>query len=204
MKSRFHRTEGQRRYKRMFVIVAEGTVTEREYFQLLNDDSIIHVKCIKNRNTLPPMEALRRIKECVHKESLKKTDEAWVVVDKDSWNEEHLTALHKWAQSRSNYGFALSNPKFEYWLLLHFEDAAGVITSEQCNRRLAKHLPNYDKHIDERKFTRDKILAATNRAKKRDIPHCTDWPHKPGTTVYWLVEKMLGSSTHNPSKHEFQ
>ena len=205
MMSRFHRTEGQRRYKRMFVIVAEGTVTEREYFQLLNDQSIIHVKCLKNRNNLPPREALRCVNEYVRKEGLKKADEAWVVVDKDSWNEEHLTELHKWAQSRANFEFALSNPKFEYWLLLHFEDATGVVTSEHCDSRLAKYQPDYHKHIDERKFTHDKILAATDRAKKRDIPPCSDWPHHPGTTVYRLVERILKSATaNNSSQPSFQ
>jgi hypothetical protein len=179
----------------MFVIVAEGTVTEREYFQLLNDESIIHVRCLKNRNNLPPKEALQRINEYVRKEGLKKEDEAWVVVDKDSWREEHLTELHKWAQSRSNFRFALSNPKFEYWLLLHFEDATGVVTSEHCDSRLAKYLPDYHKHVDGRKFTRERILAATGRAKRRDIPPCPDWPHRPGTTVYRLVERILNSAT---------
>lgn len=203
MKSRFHRPQGQRRYKRMFVIVAEGTVTEQEYFQLLNDESIIHVKCLKNRNNLPPKEALRRISEYVRKEGLQKEDEAWVVVDKDSWHEEHLKELHAWAKSRTNFGFALSNPKFEYWLLLHFEDASGVVTSEHCDNRLAKFLPDYHKHVDGRKFTRQRILAAADRAKQRDIPPCTDWPHSPGTTVYRLVKKMLKSATaSNPSQQQ--
>jgi len=195
MKPYFRRPTGQRRYKRMFVIVAEGSVTEQEYFQLLSDESIIHIKCLRNRGNLTPKEALLRIREHIGKESLRKTDEAWVVVDKDSWEEEHLDELHNWAQSRSNYGFALSNPKFEFWLLLHFEDGKGVATGEHCDRKLAKHLPGYDKHVDGQKFTRERIKAATDRAKKRDIPPCADWPHKTGTTVYKLVEKILESGT---------
>jgi hypothetical protein len=198
MKSRYRRPEGQRRYKRMFVIVAEGTVTEQEYFQLLDDESIIRVRCLKNRKNLSPKEALLRVREHIRKESLKKTDEAWVVVDKDFWPEVHLVELHGWAQSRKNFGFALSNPKFEYWLLLHFEDAKGVATGEDCDTKLAKHLPDYDKHVDGRKFTPDKIQAATDRAKKRDIPPCTDWPRYTGTTVYKLVEKILESGTRHP------
>jgi hypothetical protein len=63
MKSRFRRPTGQRRYKRMFIIVAEGTVTEQEYFQLLNDESIIRVKCLKNRSNLTPKQALLRVRE---------------------------------------------------------------------------------------------------------------------------------------------
>jgi hypothetical protein len=189
----------------MFVIVAEGSVTEQEYFHLLNDESIIHVRCLKHRRNLSPKEALLCVREYVRKESLKKFDEAWVVVDKDFWPEEHLTELHGWAQSRENFGFALSNPKFEYWLLLHFEDAKGVAKGEDCNKKLAKYLPDYNKHVDGRKFTREKIQSATDRAKKRDIPPCADWPRKPGTTVYKLVEKILESSTRcHPSPRSSQ
>jgi hypothetical protein len=190
---RFRRLPGQRRYKRMFVIVAEGTVTEPEYFSLLNQDLIVQVKCLKSKSHLPPEAALKTVREYIQKESLLKTDEVWVVVDKDSWREDHLTKLHNWAQSRTNYGFALSNPKFEYWLLLHFEDAKGVATGDDCDSRLAGYLPGYDKHIDPRHFTLERIRDAAEKAKKRDQPPCTDWPRKPGTTVYKLVEKILAS-----------
>src|ERR1700690_2870272 len=130
MNARFRRPQGQRRYKRMFVIIAEGTVTEQEYFPLLNEELIVRVKCLGNRSNLPPKEALNRVREYIKKEGLKRTDQAWVVVDKDSWPDEHLSELNTWAEGRDNYGFALSNPKFEYWLLLHFEDPTGVRTGD--------------------------------------------------------------------------
>ncbi|MGA2219590.1 MAG: RloB family protein [Terracidiphilus sp.] len=160
MTARFRRAQGQRRYKRMFVIVAEGTVTEQEYFPLLSEELIVHVKCLGNRSNLPPKEALKRVRDYIRKESLRKSDEAWVVVDRDSWPEEHLIALHTWAQSRDNYGFALSNPKFEYWLLLHFENANGVTTSYDCDIRLPIHLPTYDKHIEPQHFPIERIRTA--------------------------------------------
>jgi hypothetical protein len=53
---------------------------------------------------------------------LLKTDEAWLAVDKDIWIDSQLQELHQWPQEAQNHGFALSNPSFEYWLLLHFED----------------------------------------------------------------------------------
>jgi hypothetical protein len=193
MTSHFRRLIGQRRYKRMFVIVAEGTVTEPEYFPLLGDNIIVHVRCLKSRKNLPPREALKLVQEHLRKEELRRNDEAWVVVDKDSWLDGHLVELHAWAQSRPNYGFALSNPKFEYWLLLHFEDAVGVQTAGECDRRLIKHLPGYHKHIESQHFPAESIHAAVTRAKKRDNPPCEDWPRGPGTTVYRLVEKILQS-----------
>jgi hypothetical protein len=68
----------------MFVIVAEGTVTEQGYFSLLNEEFIVRVKCLRNRSNLHPKAALRRVREYVRKEGLKRTDEAWIVVDKDT------------------------------------------------------------------------------------------------------------------------
>jgi len=203
MTSQFRRSQGKRRYKRMFVIVAEGTVTEQEYFRLFEDESLVEgslvgVKCLPNKTNLPPKDALKCAREYVRKERLIKGDEAWVVVDKDSWLEEHLQQLHAWADGHDNYGFALSNPKFEYWLLLHFENANGVATADECDRRLRKHLPGYDKHVDSRHFTPDLIRTAAERARKRDTPPCTDWPRKPGTTLYKLVEKILESGTNSP------
>ena len=195
MKRRLRRKQGERRYKRMFVIVAEGTVTEQEYFALLNEESIVRVKCLKNTKNLPPQQALKHVREYVRKEVIRKTDEVWVVVDKDFWLEEQLNELHAWSQTRGNFGFALSNPKFELWLLLHFEDPVGIGTGDECDRRLERHLQRYNKHINPAMFTQERIEQAVDRAKKRDSPPCTDWPRIAGTTVYRLVENILHPRT---------
>jgi hypothetical protein len=121
-------------------------------------------------------------------EKLRNTDEAWLVVDKDN---SQLLELHQWTQQTNQYGFALSNPKFELWLLFHYEDGKGIISSRSCTERLRKYLPSYDKGIDTRNITPDMIDAAILRAKMKDIPPCHDWPHKPGTTVYRLVERLI-------------
>ncbi len=98
----------------------------------------------------------------LRQEALGSSDEAWLVVDKDQWTDEQLDQLHAWARTHDNYGFTLSNPKFEYWLLLHFEDGTGIASSRDCSDRL------------------------------RDNPPCTDWPRAlGGTTVYKLVENIL-------------
>jgi len=100
---------------------------------------------------------------------------------------------HQWSQQADNYGFALSNPKFEYWLLLHFEDGGGVSSSQICSQRLERHLPGYDKGIGVRKISDTMIADAIRRARQRDNPPCGDWPRTTGTTVYKLVENILES-----------
>jgi hypothetical protein len=175
------------------VIAVEGEKTEPQYFAIFNDQqSVIRVNCLKGRHGSSPPQVLRRMEDHLRREELRSSDEAWLVVDKDQWTDEQLAQLHAWAQTRHNLGLALSNPKFEYWLLLHFEDGTGIASSRDCSDRLSQHLPGYDKGIDARKITREAIGDAIRRARQRDTPPCADWPHSPGgTTVYRLVERIL-------------
>lgn len=192
---RLRRPPGKRRYRKLFVIATEGVKTEPQYFAIFNDhDSVVHVKFLRSKHH-SPTEVLKRMEDHLKLESLKKSDEAWLVVDKDQWKDEQLVHLHTWSQGANNYGFALSNPRFEYWLLLHFEDGTQIGSSHECSTRLKRHLPNYDKNIDIRKIKPDMIEDAIRRARVRDNPPCTDWPRNFGsTTVYKLVENILNSA----------
>jgi len=192
-KKRFQRRPAERRYKKLFVIAAEGDKTESQYFAIFNSqNSIIKVDCLKGRHGSSPRHVLKRMKKYLKKERLRDSDEAWLVVDKDQWNNEQLTQLHEWSKEKDNYEFALSNPKFEYWLLLHFEDGTGNNSSNRCSERLKRHLPGYNKSIDKHNITQDMIDEAIRRAKARDNPPCTAWPRAIGsTTVYKLVENIL-------------
>ena len=190
---KYRRLLGERRYRKFFLIATEGVKTEPQYFAILNNqNSVIHVDCLKSNYHSSPPQVLKRMKDRLKQETLKNSDEAWLVVDKDQWQDEQLAQLHTWSQDADNYGFALSNPKFEYWLLLHFEDGTNLGSASECSARLKKHLPGYDKGLDIRNITPDMIEDAIRRAKARDNPPCEDWPRTFGsTTVYKLVENIL-------------
>ena len=190
---KFHRPLGVRRYRKLFVIAVEGVKTEPQYFAVFNNDqSVIWVNCLKGKHDSAPPQVLKRMTDYLKREALKESDEAWLVVDKDQWTDEQLAQLHQWSQEGNNHGFALSNPNFEYWLLLHFEDGTGLTGSKNCTERLKRHLPDYDKGIDTRRITRDSIDDAIRRARQRDNPPCADWPRIVGsTTVYRLVENII-------------
>jgi RloB-like protein len=195
---RFQRPLGQQSYKKLFIIAVEGNKTEFQYFNHLktleNVRPIIRIKCLKSNHKSSPAQVLKKMLEYLKQESLKKSDEAWIVVDKDNWTNEQLKKLYDWALSSQNYGFALSNPKFEYWLILHFEDGSGITTSHQLSTRLAKYFPNYNKGIDFRKMTYEKIYDALYHAKLRDNPPCVDFPRTFGvTTVYKLIARICGN-----------
>ncbi|HDL86606.1 MAG TPA: RloB domain-containing protein [Candidatus Acetothermia bacterium] len=191
----FKRPLGVRRYRKLFVVAVEGTKTEPQYFAIFNDqNSVIHVTCVKGNHHTTPPQVLKRIKDHLKQENLWASDEAWLVVDKDHWTDDQLALLHRWSESSERYGLAVSNPKFEYWLLLHFEDGGGIATSQACSERLKRYLPKYSKGIDPRDFTPTRIRDAVRRAAARDNPPCRDWPRNTGTTVYRLVEKLLGET----------
>lgn len=190
---KFRRPLGERRYRKIFVLAVEGSKTEPQYFAIFNDqNSVIRVNCLKSRHDSAPPQVLARMEKYLRKEGLKNSDEAWLVVDKDQWTDEQLSQLHQWSQQADNYGFALSNPKFEFWLLLHFEDGRGVSNSQICSQKLERYLPDYDKGINVR-ISDTMIANAIRRARQRDNPPCDDWLRTTGTTVYKLVESILES-----------
>ena len=190
---KFKRLLGERRYRKLFIISVEGARTEPQYFSMFNrGQSVVKVACLKSDNDSAPSKVLNRMKRYLREQSLRKSDEAWLVVDKDQWSDEQLAELYDWSNQKDNYGFALSNPKFEYWLLLHFEDGAGVSSSRNCVDRLRRHLPDYEKYVDVKKFSDDRVREAIVRGRIRDNPPCADWPRSTGiTTVYRLVEKLV-------------
>ena len=192
----FNRPSGTRRYKKLFIIATEGVKTEPEYFAALqSEQSVIHIRCLKSKskNKSAPLQVLKRMQNHIKEEGLKDSDEAWLVVDRDCWDEQHIQQMYDWAQQKENYGLALSNPKFEYWLLLDFDDGDGITSSKNCTERLRRHLPDYDKGVASNQITRKMVETAIRRASQRDNNTKSGWPVTTGTTVYRLVRNILAA-----------
>lgn len=192
---KFQRPLGERRYRKLFVLAVEGVKTEPQYFAFFNDQrSTVHVHCVKGSHDSSPPQVLARLRNYLEQRELRSPDEAWLIVDKDQWTNKQLNQLNEWAKERRNLGLAVSNPKFEYWLLLHFEGGNGIASSQDCSNRLEKHIRGYDKGLKVQDFSRRRIDDAVQRARKRDNPPCVDWPRAMGaSTVYRLVENILQS-----------
>lgn len=182
-----------RRYKRLFIIATEGAITEPEYFRnFRNTKTSVDVQCLPSKHASAPTRILKRMMGYIAAKGLRGTDRAWLVCDTDQWPAIHLQRLNKWSKSDARYGFAVSNPNFEYWLLLHFEDPSGVSTKDQVLRKLRRHLAGYDKCLQAKDFTEVNIQQACSRAEKRERSNSVDWPDKhPGSTVYKLVQSLL-------------
>ena len=182
-----------------YIIAVEGHVTEQSYFKMFKvQGAHIDVQIVSKRTKGHPMKVYSRLKEHIEINEilLKKGDEAWLVVDRDEENrtEQQLNEVYEKCRNE-NFGFSLSNPCFEYWLLLHFETPAAKSVSnvQNCKKRLIRHLPNYEKNNVEINKLRPRVRDAVDNAKRLDSPPCLNWPHSTGSTVYRIVEKLLPS-----------
>ncbi len=193
----FQRRQGERPYYKVFLISTEGQTTEREYFEHLwkshpNLKSTRDFARPPRNSSSSPHDVLVCMEQCIERHKpLRKGDEAWLVVDKDSWTDDQLTELRNWISRPGRNGYtrylAISNPKFEYWLLLHFSDA-GVCDSNDCTHKLKMHVPNYSKHIDFKKYSDSEVRSAIERARRRDRPGTGGVST---TTIYVLVSHIL-------------
>jgi hypothetical protein len=194
VKKQRQRDSSGRPNKKRFIIAAEGTETEPQYFDMLDKlQNNIRINCIKAKHS-SPKSVLERIKKYLEKNRLESGDEAWVVIDRDGWVDTDIDQVHKWTYEHENYGLALSNPAFEFWLLLHFEDGKKIKNTSNCEQRLKGHLSDYDKSINPNDFSKENIGQAIKRAIDLDDPPCNDWPRRIGsTTVYKLVTKIFST-----------
>jgi len=183
----FRRNAGSLPYRKLFVIACEGAKTEQKYFAIFQKN----IKCLPSRkNDSAPLHVLERLKRYLEENRVRKGDEVWLVVDTDNWEEEHLKTLHHWTLTDEQYALAVSNPKFEYWLLLHFEDGSGVSSARDCVARLKRYMPNYDKNLPTVTKLKIHVENAISHAKAKDVPPCSDFPRGRGSTVYKLVERL--------------
>lgn len=191
----FSRRKPELNYRKLFLIATEGKKTEPIYFRIFNNPkAIIRLKILSSNYKTSPPHILQRVKSFLRQEQLKKEDEIWLVIDRDQWPESQLEEVFTGCQSLG-FKLAVSNPKFEFWLLLHFEDVSGIINSKECTERLRQHLPKYEKgRLDVHKII-PKIPEAIRRAERKNRPSCKKWPITNGSTVYLLVEKLYVHST---------
>ncbi len=191
----FKRVSNVRDYRPVLIIATEGKRTEPDYFNMRIfklDNRPVDIKVLGTKTHSSPRSVLNRMERYLKEYRRKLGDEAWLVVDTDEWGDSDLEKLCAWGSLDSKRNLAVSNPQFEYWLLLHFEDGNNVSGKSQCLSRLKRHLPYYSKSsLQTNRFTLTRVKKAVNRAKMKDNPPCIKWPLYTGTTVYRVVERII-------------
>lgn len=204
--------------EKFYVLAYEGDVTEKKYFEDLrqspmfnNSGSIETIPLKKERNAgNSPLDVKKLLSKAKAEYNFRATDEFWLIIDRDDWEKIHhvdFDALYDDCEKEKNFFIALSNPCFEFLLILHLrklEDIADgdrekILENEKVS---VKH--NYiDLYLadcigDGRGYTKrpkasvfmPRVKVAIENARMiRDLGERI--PGGLSTDVYKLVEKLI-------------
>lgn len=178
-----------------FLIVCEGRVTEPEYINLIRIKEKINLVriIIDNQGGTPKTLVDRAVAEKRRNRSeFGKQDEIWCVFDID---EHPLIAEARQKADANGIKIAISNPSFEFWLLLHFVYHSAAISRQEARRQCEARMNGYEKHIPgEALFPL--LGTALENAQRLAKWHDTRGTvgENPSTDVYKLIERLRGGS----------
>ena len=180
----------------IIVVASEDTFAVKQYFKRFRTKKIEY-------RVLPTLDGcssasalLERLDEFRKSNTTSDDDKFWICFDLDHRGQgSHANSLNAIlaACHSKKYGVAISNPSFELWILLHFEDlnSNSDTTNEGISARLSEIHGGYNKakccgHLP---FTVDRVHLAIERARKLDTGNAL--PTTPMANVYRILLELI-------------
>lgn len=193
-RSRLRRPKPQASSKPRVLILCEGQKTEHVYFAALKVEMRLSSVRVWRPSKVRGLRGLTRAADDARLND-PGLDEIWCVLDHDGREEEvrQFAVWHERASKRRGgpkIEAVISDPCFEYWLLLHYEYTTRPLDRiggcEQATRRLRRHVNDYRKG-DRRFFEslrglRDTAIENAERASRAGL--------SPGTDIGRLVRRL--------------
>jgi hypothetical protein len=177
-----------RRPRKTLLVFCEGERTEPDYLNALKqqravrDVASVDLRVQAGRSSAKPrslveMAAAAR-KRAVAEDA--EIDEFWCVFDVE-WPQNHagLTDAVGYA-SRNGIQLAISNPCFEVWLILHFQDQQAWLENDAAYKLRAKLDGTAGKGLDAARYM-PMVATAARRAARLDERHLRDGTRLPHT-----------------------
>ena len=196
------RQSPSRQPKLRILVVCEGRLTERSYlkaFQHAVRNPRVHLQVAAETGVpLTVVEIAIRLRNEAEQEAKRQRDEnlrwdsVWGVFDIDE--HPHVDQARQLARANS-ISLAVSNPCFELWALLHFQDQRGHIERHVARSALQQYLPGYDKSLDFAQM-HPSYANAVRRAGdlEREAERHSNVGRSPTTDVHHLTEQIRTSS----------
>lgn len=158
----------KRQTNEVILIVCEGEKTEKNYLNQLKDYlklNNVQIKIISSKNSNP----LQVVKFAEEKGKAYSYDKIYCVFDKDlhsNFNEAQQKC------KKYNFEAIISNPCFEFWILLHFIYTTKTFNTNAspCNALiegcLKQHIQDYSKNHNFTNIIREKLDTAIKNAQK--------------------------------------
>lgn len=193
----------------LIVIATEGEKTEQQYFAGVQSKckeaaSKIKLKILEPRDNgkSAPKYVLEQLSQYKKEYGLNSHDELCMVIDRDkqAWTAAELSIVAKQC-AQKQYLLALSNPAFEFWLILHlknldnYSDIEKVKLLENKDQYLKNELKTLLGGFNPSKLNFDDfwqhINLAIQRAEILDTEQQDRWPNELGSRVYLLMKKIM-------------
>lgn len=128
--------------EKFYVLAYEGDVTEKKYFEdlrqssMFNDSGSIETIPLKKEHNggNSPLDVKKLLSKAKAEYNFRATDEFWLIIDRDDWEKIHhvdFNALYDDCEKEKNFFIALSNPCFEFWLILHLRKLEDIADSDR-------------------------------------------------------------------------
>jgi hypothetical protein len=185
-----------KRSARVFIIATEGRKTEKQYFSLFHSTRIkIEILATGEDNKSDPENVISRLNEFANKYDLTDEDSLWLMVDTDRWIDRHKVKNFMFVcqeARKKGYHLAISNPCFEVWLYLHFDELIGEFKlCKEIEDKIRAKVGSYNKSNLDLPLYEGKMNDAIARAKALDTNPRQYWTKSTGTRVYKIVEVLL-------------
>lgn len=170
------KSRGQNRHQRKCIILigAEGTnKTERIYFRNFNRiQQKYHVQ-IATGNATNPVGIVADIKKNRDKMDFQNDDLAFAVFDADLWQPQSVQIQKAMCDAgQAGIKVILSNPCFEVWFVLHFDEStASYNSSKDVINKLRTYITCYEKNKNLFENLQESMNTALSRAEKLRAYH---------------------------------
>ncbi len=190
-----------RQQKSLILFGLEGkNKTEKNYFSNFQQIRGKFIIRWASGNATDPVGIVENIKRDILKKSLKEGDRAFAVFDMDidPLKEAAVEKARNLAKGQ-NIELITSNPCFEVWFVLHFEDStASYNSSKDVINKLRTYITGYKKSDDVFEVLQGRMKDAILRAKKlrayhKDNKTCKLSEQNPVTGVDQVVELLCDS-----------
>jgi hypothetical protein len=202
---KLNRNQPSRNPGQKIIIACEGSKTEPIYFESIRNElrsPTLKIIVLRHQGKTDPHSIIDRL---IEERQVMKDEKAWTAKDA-AWavfdGDEHIEkSLVNWQKAiakakKQNINLAITNPSFELWYLIHFQEHLAQVTRDKVIKLLGKHIPNYDKSMclypnPLKPLTADAIQTAEKMAKQIERNELDEYSNPCCSGLSQLVRNLL-------------